>query len=319
MQKKVLVTEYIHPTGVELLKRECEVVQAASTSVPALKDAISDVDGVVVRVAPMPREVIEAGANLKVIGKHGVGTDNIDIPAATERGIAVCNTPEANSEGVASLALTLMLALSRQLVQCDSFVREGHWTDKDRLMGHEIHGRALGILGVGRIGLRLAQKCQAAFEMKVFAYDPFVGREAMEARGITKVESVDDLMPLADYLSVHTPLTPGTRHIVGARQLRLMKPTAFLVNTSRGPVVDETALVDALREGRIAGAGLDVFEEEPPAPDSPLLKMRNVVLLPHMGAATHESMEKMALHAAQEVLAVLRGERPRYQLNRTRD
>ena len=316
MAKKVLVTEFIHPAGVEMLKQECEVVQAPSIAVPALKEAVADVDGILVRVAPMSREVLEAAPGLKVIGKHGVGTDNIDIPAATERGIAVCNTPEANSEGVASHAITMMLAISRRLVECDSFVRAGRWSGKDELMGRELLGRTLSIVGTGRIGGRLAQICQSAFDMKVYAYDPYVTAEAMAARGITKVETVDELMPVADFVSIHTPLTPSTKGIVGAKQFDLMKTTAYLINTSRGPVVDEAALIQALEAGKIAGAGLDVFEQEPPAADNPLLKMNNVILSPHMGGASEESMERMATHSAAGILAALRGERPKYLMNK---
>jgi len=315
MKKKVLVTEYIHPAGVELLETECEVVRPSDSSLAALKQAITDVDGVLVRVAPINREVLEAAPKLKVIGKHGVGTDNIDIQAATERGIAVCNTPEANSEGVASLAITLMLATSRRLLECDAFVRAGRWSGKEDLMGYELLGKTLSIVGTGRIGTRLAQICRDAFSMKVYAYDPYVSDEAMAARGITKVENVDDLLPIADFVSVHTPLTPATRGIIGARQFDLMKKNAILINTSRGPVVDEAALIDALRQGKIAGAGLDVFEQEPPSPDNPLFKMSNVILLPHMGGASYESMERMATHSAAEILAVLRGDRPKYLMN----
>ncbi len=317
MAKKVLVTEYIHPAGIDLLKQECQVIQLSDPTDAILKEAIADVEGVLVRVVPISREVIAVARKLVVIGKHGVGTDNIDIAAATERRIAVCNTPEANSEGVAGLVLGLMLALSRRFAQCDAFVRAGGWSDKDALMGHELWGGTLSILGVGRIGSLLAQKCRAAFDMKVFAYDPYVSREAMAARGITKVETVDELMPRADFVSIHTPLTPATRGMVGARQFELMKPSAYLINASRGPVVDEAALIRALQEGKIAGAGLDVFEKEPPDRKNPLLKMKNVLLLPHMGGASFESMERMATHSASEVLAVLRGDRPKYLLNPT--
>lgn len=315
MAKKVLVTEFIHPAGIEMLKKECEVVTPTGISVPELKAAIADVDGVLVRVAPMNREVMEAGKKLKVIGKHGVGTDNIDIPVATELGIAVCNTPQANGEGVASLALTLMLSLSRHVTQCDAFVRGGGWKDKDSLMGTELLGKTLSIVGTGRIGGRLAQMCQSAFDMKVYAFDPYVSKEAMAEKGIIKVETVDELMPVADFVSIHTPLTPATKGIVGTKQFALMKKSAFLVNSSRGPVVDEAALIEALKAGKLAGAGLDVFEVEPPAKDNPLLKMPNVILSPHMGGATEESMERMATHSAAEILAVLKGDRPKYLNN----
>jgi D-3-phosphoglycerate dehydrogenase / 2-oxoglutarate reductase len=315
MSKKVLVSEFIHPAGIELLKTECEVIQAENASASTLKAAVADVDGILVRVATISREIMDAASKLKVIGKHGIGTDNIDIPSATERKIVVCNTPEANSEGVAELALTLMMALSRRLPEADAFVRSGRWTGKDDLMGGELVGKTLSIVGTGRIGTRLAQICRAAFDMKVLAYDPYIGAEDMRARGITKVDTVDELLPEADFVSIHSPLTPATRHSISTRQFDLMKRTAFLVNAARGPVVDEAALAKALQEGKIAGAGLDVFEQEPPASDSPLLKMSNVIAMPHMGAATYQSMEKMATHSAADILAVLRGERPKYLLN----
>lgn len=315
MPKKVLVTEFIHSAGIELLKTECEVVQATDISIPALKTAVADVDGVLVRVASMSSEVMAAGPKLKVIGKHGVGTDNIDIPAATERKIVVCNTPEANSEGVAELAITLMLSLSRRLLEADAFVRAGRWSGKDGLMGGELAGKTLSIVGTGRIGTRLAQICRTAFDMHVLAYDPYVNAEDMRGRGITKVDTIDELLPKADFVSVHTPLTPATRHAMGAKQFDLMKRSAFFINAARGPVVDEAALIEALQQGKIAGAGLDVFEQEPPSPDNALLKMENVILLPHLGGASHESMERMATHAAAGILAVLKGERPKYLMN----
>lgn len=315
MTKKVLVTEFIHPAGIELLKTECEVVQATDTSSAALKAAIADVDGVLVRVASISSEIMAAAPRLKVVAKHGVGTDNIDIPAATERKIVVCNTPEANSEGVAELGLTLMLALSRHLFEADAFVRAGRWSGKDSLMGSELIGKTLAIVGTGRIGTRLAQICKTTFDMTVLAYDPYVSAEDMSARGITKVDTVDEMLPKADFVSVHTPLTPATRHSMSTKQFDLMKKSAFLISAARGPVVDEAALIEALQQGKIAGAGLDVFEQEPPSPDNPLLKMNNVILLPHMGGASYESMERMATHAAAGILAVLRGERPKYLLN----
>ena len=315
MPKKVLVTEFIHPAGIELLETECEVVQATDISVPALKVAIADVDGVLVRVASISSEVMAAAPRLKVIGKHGVGTDNIDIPAATERKIAVCNTPEANSEGVAELVLTLMMALSRRLFEADAFVRAGRWSGKDSLMGSELIGKTLAIVGTGRIGTRLAQICKTTFDMTILAYDPYVSAGDMSARGITKVDTIDEMLPKADFVSVHTPLTPATRHSMSTKQFDLMKKSAFLISAARGPVVDEAALIEALQQGKIAGAGLDVFEQEPPSPDNPLLKMNNVILLPHMGGASYESMERMATHAAAGIMAVLRGERPKYLLN----
>lgn len=316
MSKKVLVTEFIHPAGVDLLKSEFEVIQGSDVSVAGLKETIADVDGVLVRVAPMSREVIEAGRKLKVIAKHGVGTDNIDIPFATEKKIAVCNTPEANSEGVAELAATYMMALARRLRESDIFARTTRWSGKEQLMGSELQGKTLSIVGTGRIGMRLAEICRLAFGMTVLAYDPYVSAESMAARGVKKVDDVNDLVAGADFVSVHVPLTPATKGIVGAAQFQRMKKSAYLINTSRGPVVDEAALIEALRAGEIAGAGLDVFEQEPPASDNPLLKMENVIVSPHNGAATFESMERMATHAAAGIIATLNGERPKYLMNK---
>lgn len=316
MSKKVLVTEFIHPAGVDLLKSEFEVIQGSDVSVAGLKETIADVDGVLVRVAPMSREVIEAGRKLKVIAKHGVGTDNIDIPFATEKKIAVCNTPEANSEGVAELAATYMMALARRLRESDIFARTTRWSGKEQLMGSELQGKTLSIVGTGRIGMRLAEICRLAFGMTVLAYDPYVSAESMAARGVRKVDDVDDLVEGADFVSVHVPLTPATKGIVGAAQFQRMKKSAYLINTSRGPVVDEAALIEALRAGEIAGAGLDVFEQEPTASDNPLLKMENVIVSPHNGAATFESMERMATHAAAGIIATLNGERPKYLMNK---
>lgn len=315
MPKKVLVTEYIHPAGIEMLKAECEVIMGSDNSVAALKEIIADVDGVLVRVAPMSSEVISAGRNLKVIAKHGVGTDNIDIPFATGRKVAVCNTPEANSEGVAELAITYMMALARRVKESDAFTRTTNWAGKEKLMGLELQGKTLAIVGTGRIGMRLADICRLAFGMTVLAYDPYVSAEDMAKRGVTKVESVDDAVSQADFVSIHVPLTPATRGIVGAKQFDLMKKTAILVNAARGSVVDEAALIDALQAGKIAGAGLDVFEQEPSPLDNPLFKMDNVLCSPHNGAATFESMERMATHAAAGILSVLKGERPKYLMN----
>ncbi len=315
MPKKVLVAEYIHPAGVEMLRAECEVIIGSDISVSALKESIADVDGVVVRVAPMSREVIEAGRNLKVIGKHGVGTDNIDIPFATERRIAVCYTPEANSEGVAEMAFTYMMALARRVRESDIFTRTTDWSGKQMLMASELRDKTLSIVGTGRIGMRLAEMCRLAFGMTVLAYDPYVSAEDMAKRGVTKVESVDELVSRGDFISVHVPLTPATKGILGTRQFELMKKSAYLVNTSRGPVVDEAALIEALRTGQIAGAGLDVFDLEPVNLDNPLLKMENVLCSPHNAAVTNESMERMATHAAACVLAVLKGERPKWLMN----
>ena len=309
---RVLVTEYIDPAGLELLRSECELVQPEDGSAAALQAAIADVDGVLVRHARLTAEVLGAARQLKVISKHGVGLDNVDLSAAAARGILVCNAPAATAESNASLALGLMLAVSRRLVEGAIRVREGRWQDRDDLLGHDLAGKTLAVVGYGRIGSRLARKCRAAFDMTVYGYSRTVSRATMAVDGVIRAPSVEAMLPLADYVSLHVPLTPETRGLIGARQLGLMKPTAYLINTSRGGVVDEPALVEALREGRLAGAALDVLAQEPPDPANPLLHLPNVVIAPHLGNATRETMERLAVDAARGLLAALRGERPEH-------
>ncbi|MHB1005053.1 MAG: hydroxyacid dehydrogenase [Chloroflexota bacterium] len=315
---KVLVTEPIDRLGMELLAAEdCEGVVSPEPSLSALLRLAPDVDGFIVRAGPCPRQLMEAAPSLKVIGKHGVGVDNIDIPAATALGIPVFSTPGTNSEGVAEMALALMLALARRLSQAHSAVVENRYVaGRAAYLAVELEGQTLGLVGVGRIGSRLAQMCTAALGMRVLAYDPYVSTPPSIGTGkIEMITDLTDVLRQADFVSVHVPLTPETRGIIGGPQLARMKSTAYLVNTSRGAVVDEEALAVALRGKVIAGAGIDVFAQEPTPAQHPLFGLDNIILSPHIGGQTAESMQKMARVVVEGVLAGMRGERPANVLN----
>jgi glyoxylate reductase len=254
-------------------------------------------------------EVMEAAANLRVISNYAVGFDNIDLAAATERGIPVGHTPDVLTETTAEMAWALLMAASRRIVEGDRYVRAEKWKtwEPKLLLGRDLHGSTLGIVGFGRIGQRVAQQAQG-FGMEVLYYDPFRNDEAA-AKYDAEYAELDDLLQRADFVTLHTVLTEETHHLIGERELKLMGPETILVNTSRGPVIDEAALAVALREGDILGAGLDVTEVEPIPPGSPLLELDNVVISPHIASASLRTRSKMATMAAANLLAGLKGER----------
>lgn len=313
MRKRVLVTEQIHPSGLRRLAEEVEVVTPDGAGLEAL---VGNVHGLVVRIARIDAALLERAACLEVIGKHGIGVDNIDVAAATRRGIPIVFTPGTNDQAVAEHALMLMLMLAKRVQETSRALREGRFAAvRGEPTGVELRGRTLGLIGVGRIGGRLATMCRQAFDMRVLAYDPYVGPERAATLGVELVDELPRLLEAADFVSVHTPLTPETRGLIGAPELARMKPTAYLVSCARGGIVDEAALLAALRAGQIAGAGLDVFEKEPPDPTHPLFHPDNVVATPHVAGGTADALEAVALLVAEEVLAVLRGERPRHLVN----
>jgi D-3-phosphoglycerate dehydrogenase len=307
---RILVTEPIHDAGVKLLKGKAEVIFSEGRPVNELIKELGPIDGIVVRTAKIGADVIASLPHLKVIGKHGVGYDNIDVDAATRHGVAVVFTPGANSISVAEHALALMLNLANKVSLAHLEIREGRLGQQKRYMGNELNGKTLGLIGLGRIGGHLAKCCRLAFAMRVLAYDPYV-KESDEV----ELCSLEEVLREADFLSVHVPLTPETKDIVAARELAMMKPTAFLINTSRGGVVNEEDLYQALRNGQLAGAGLDVFVEEPPRATNPLVQLENVIATPHVGAVTEEAMQRMATMVAEEVLAALAGRIPRNLVN----
>jgi D-3-phosphoglycerate dehydrogenase len=256
-----------------------------------------------------PAEMDLAG-NLEVIARHGVGVDNVDIEAASERGLPVTYTPDGPTESTAEHAFMLMLAAARRVAQLDDSVRAGDFAVRDRVRGQEMAGKVLGVIGFGRIGKRMAEMCRDALHMPIYAYDPYVDPKETAAWGATPVEDVIEMARTVDVLSIHTPLTHTTRHLVSQDVIRALRPGSILLNTARGAVVDEAALIAALQDGHLGAAGLDVFDPQPPAADNPLLAMEQVVLTPHVGSATEEGRQRMGLIAVEDTLRALRGERP---------
>ncbi len=274
---------------------------------------IRDAEAVLLSTAyQMTKEVIDNAKNLKVISRTGVGVDNVDIKAATEKGILVLNTPEANSISVAEHTLALIVAISKQLVMYDSELRAGNFKIRRTNKSADINGKTLGLVGCGRIGRFTAEKCKAAFDMQVIGYDPYI----KELPGITLYPDIEEVFKRADYISLHIPLTNETRGIVGEKLLSLMKPTAYIINTARGGIIDEADLAKALRENSIAGAALDVLESEPPKEDNPLLPLKNVILTPHSAALTKECSARVAYEAALGISEYLKGGTPRFVFNK---
>ena len=306
--KKIHVFDLIHPRAVSLLREQAEMVGWED---PAVTD-VSDADAILVRTSKVPREMMEKSRKLKVIAKHGVGTDNIDLVAAKERGVMVVFTPEANMQSVAELVFGLLLAVARQVTEGDRALRAGalQTMAPRNLSGLELSGRTLGLLGLGRIGQRVAAIAKSAFNMRVVGYDPYLPDSEFTRLGIDKAMNLQTLLSLADFVSISMPRTPETENIINETSLAMCKPNAILVNTSRGGLVDEEALFHALQKGQIRGAASDVFVTEPPAKDTPLLGLPNFIGTPHIGAATEESLIRMGETAVQEILRVLNGEKP---------
>ena len=309
---KVLVAEPLAEDGLALLREHHEVEVRTDLSRDELLAALPAYEGLLVRSqVTVDAEALAAGNRLLVVGRAGVGTDNIDLAAATRAGVTVVNAPTANTIAAAEHTLALLYALARRVPAADASVRAGEWK-RARFMGQELRGRSLGIVGLGRIGMAIADRARA-MEMELLGHDPYVTEEAAAQHGV-RLLPLADLLREADALTLHVPLTHATRGLIGAAELASMKPGAVLVNVARGGVVDERALADALAAGHLAGAAIDVFEHEPPA-DSPLLRAPNTVLTPHLGASTEEAQARVALETVQQVLDVLAGRPARYAVN----
>ena len=312
---KILLYETMHEAGTELLKQHGDVVVAPAVDEATLVGVVKDVDAIVIRAnGKVSRAVLDAAPDLKVVGRHGVGLENVDVAGATERGIWVVYTPDANSESVAEHFVMLALGLSKRFLESDPALRAGQWKVRYEHIGRELYGKTLGVVGFGRIGRTTARICRHGFGMPVYYYDVVGAPPEVEAETQAKRVSLDELLRSADYISLNLPLTPQTRHIIGRDQVRMMKPTAYLCNLGRGPLWDEAAVAEALGQRWIAGAGTDVFEEEPTAKDNPLFAFRNFLCTPHMAAHTDEAMRRMSL-VAEDIVAVLQHRAPRYPAN----
>ena len=310
---RVLVAEALGQAGLDRLRVDHEVYVRLNLARAEFLAALPDYDALIVRSQmKVDAEAIAAGSRLKVVGRAGVGVDNIDVPAATAAGIGVVNAPTANTLAAAEHTLALILALSRKVAAADASVRRGEWRRAD-FMGTELAGKTLGIVGLGRVGLAVAARA-AAFDMRLIGSDPIVTADAAAAHGVRLLD-LDAVLAEADIVTLHVPLAAATRGLIDAARLALMKPRALLINVARGGIVDEAALADALSAGRLGGAAIDVFEHEPVG-DSPLLSAPNTVLTPHLGASTAEAQDRASLEVVEGVLDVLAGRPATFQVNR---
>ena len=305
MSFKVVVAETIADAGISALREHFEVDVATGLDRDELTDRLGDADALIVRSATtVDRSLIEAAPKLKVIGRAGIGVDNIDLAAATERGVLVVNAPHANTISAAEHAMALLLSQARNIPRAHSTLISGVW-DRKSFDGIELHGKTIGIIGLGKIGTLVAQRC-LAFGMRVLAYDPFVGSDRARQLGVELME-LEDLLPQVDFISIHLPKTKETENLIGGDNLLKVKPGVRIVNTSRGGVVNEADLAAAIEDGRVGGAGLDVFQTEPTT-ESPLFRLPQVVVTPHLGASTAEAQDKAGTDVAMAVAGALRGD-----------
>ncbi len=314
MVDRVLVTERIAPRGVEALRAAgFEVDEQLDLSPSELADAVRGAAAIIVRSATrVTADVLDAADDLVVVGRAGIGLDNVDVAAATRRGVMVVNAPQSNVLSAAEHTIALLLAQARNIPQADRDLRAGNW-NRSRWEGIELHDKTLGVVGLGRVGVLVAQRAHS-FGMQIAAYDPYVSAERARQLGVQLVPTLEELVATVDFLTVHLPKTPETTGLIGRDVLAKAKPTLRIVNTARGGIVDESALDDALRESRIAGAALDVFEGEPTT-ESPLFELENVVVTPHLGASTAEAQDKAGQTIAEQVVLALRGDFVPYAVN----
>ena len=313
---KILITDKMALEAIELLKKADHDVTFEEFDKSDLIKEIHKYDALMIRGrTKVFEDVIKAGSegNLKVIGRAGIGVDNIDIQSCAEHNIKVVNAPTGATQSVAELAITFMLSLSRNISKADRSMKKDKWIKK-KLMGTEIFGKTLGLIGCGNIG-KITAKYAKSFNMSVIGYDPFISKDDMHKDGILKIEKLEDLMSKSDYISLHLPHLKSTHHIVNQEMLSKMKKTAFLINCSRGGTVDEKALFNVLKDEEISGAGIDVFENEPPT-DNPLLKLENVILSQHIGANTKEGQIRAGTVCSEQIIKVLNGEKPDFWVNK---
>lgn len=316
MTYKVVIPQDVSEVGKAFLRGKGYevVIGSGKTDFDTLKAEIADADALLLRTASYPEEVLRAAKKLRVIGRHGVGVDNIAMDYCNGNNIVVTYTPQANANSVAEHTLGFLFALSANLARMDKATKEGQWELRNKLVGSELVGKTLGLVGLGRIGSMVAKKANLGLEMKVVVFDPYVEREQYP-EFVTPVATAEEVFRQGDFVSLHVPSTPETRQMVNRAMLELMKPGAYLINCGRGDLVAEDDLHDAIHRGVIRGAALDVFSQEPPAKDNPLLALDNVIVSPHNAALTQESMDRMGLHAAMGIDAVLSGNKPEWPAN----
>ncbi len=313
---KVLVADAINEKGIENLKEVADVTVDTSITPEELINTIHEYQGIIVRSrTKVTKEVIEKADNLKIIARAGVGVDNIDLDAATAKGIMVVNSPESTSITVAEHTMGLLLSLARKLSIADKSVKDGKW-EKKKFMGVELRNKTLGVIGMGRIGSQVVNRCKA-FEMDAVAYDPYLPEEVANQMGV-ELTDLKTVLEKADFITIHVPLTPETKHLISKDEFEIMKDTAFITNCARGGIIDEDALYDALKNNKIAGAALDVYEDEPPAEDFKLFELDNIVLTPHIAASTKEAQRDAAIIVADEIINLFQEGTPHNVLNMPR-
>ncbi|MGE2832679.1 hydroxyacid dehydrogenase [Mycobacterium sp. SMC-4] len=296
------IGQQVHPDALELLRAHGDVVLGYGPSAMSIEDAMPEMDALMLHWQTIDATFFERAPRLKVIARHGVGVDNVDLVEAEARGIPVLIAAEANYRSVAEQAITLMMAVRRQVARGHLLVSGGGFAERDETyLGEELFGSTLGVIGFGRIGRHVAHVARA-LGMRVRAFDPFLTADEIEQRGAEPSANLAELLPDCDVLTINIPLSESTHHLLGAAEFAQMKPGSVLIHTARGGIVDEGALVEALQTGHLAGAGLDVFEQEPPSPENPLLSMSQVVLSPHVGAYTRTGERLMGLYAAQAIV-----------------
>jgi D-3-phosphoglycerate dehydrogenase len=305
----------IHPAAAELLATEARVVTTTEETEAGFLTVAAEAEGILIRGRPpATASLMEGCKRLRVVGRHGVGLDTVDIPAATRLGVAVVHAPGSNSQAVAEHALMLMLTCTKRTVEIDRKTRQGDWSPRTDVRNIELGGRALGIVGVGNVGRRVATFA-GAIGMRVLGYDPYVPADELRRRGVEPVATLETMLPQCDVVTFHTPLTPETHGMLGEKNIRLMKDGAIVINTSRGGVQVEHDIFEALARGKLAAAGLDVWEREPAPVDGPLFNMPNVVCSTHIAGVTVEAHRVAGLQVAGEMLRVLRGQRPEILVN----
>jgi D-3-phosphoglycerate dehydrogenase len=312
--KTVVLSHRLHEDGMDVLNGKVNIIIPNNGNAKEIANELAIAHGVIIRIGYLDREAIMAAPDLRVIGRPGVGVDNIDLKAATERGIPVVIAPGANTLSVAEHTLGLIFTIAKDIRFSDSETRKGNFNVRSSYNAIELAGKKLGLVGSGNIGFQVGRLCQAV-NMQVGVYDPYIQAEKIEAAGFSYYGNIEDLLRESDFVSLHTPLTEQTRGLIGKKELGLMKSGAFLINCARGEVIDEKELIDVLKKKKIAGAALDVFYNEPLTKDHILTTLENVILTPHMAAQTKEAASRMATMAAEGVLAVLNGQKWPYVAN----
>lgn len=305
---KIVISHPLYKDGMALLEGKAELIIPNDGDSDRIIDSLREADAYILRIGKIDRKAIEQCPNLKVITRPGVGYDSVDVAAATERGIPVVLCPSANARAVAEHTVSMLFACSKNTVESVVETKKGNFNIRNRYAAVDIFGKMIVLLGFGNIGKIVAKMC-SGLDMKIGVYDPYVKREVVESMGYSYFDNLLDAMAAGDYVSLHMPSLPSTRGMISTAQFGAMKPTAYFLNAARGDVVDEAALIKALEEGQIAGAGLDVLVEEPMPADHPLMKLNNVVVTPHMAAQTQETVSKLVTMAAEGTLAVLNGEK----------